>query len=74
MKKVYILQHSYPIGEDGDYDETKLIGIYSSRESAEKAIQQYSTLPGFRDYPLDCFCIDQYELDKNHWTEGFLKA
>ena len=32
---VFLLQHSY---EMGDCDETKIIGVYSSRELAEQAI------------------------------------
>jgi hypothetical protein len=73
LDKVYVLQHSYSIGAYGEYDETKLIGVYSSRESAEKTIGQYRMLPGFREYPLACFYIEEYELDQNHWTEGFIK-
>ncbi len=30
MKTVFLVQHAYEVGEDGRYDETKLIGIYSS--------------------------------------------
>lgn len=35
MKSVYIVQHSYDVGEDEQYTETKIIGIYSSLEKAE---------------------------------------
>jgi hypothetical protein len=74
MNKVYVLHHSYSIGAYGQYDETKLIGVYSSRKSAEKTIGQFRILPGFREYPLNCFYIEEYELDQNHWTEGFIKV
>lgn len=69
MASVFLLQHSYEVNE---YEETKLIGIYSTREKAEETVRQYKTLPGFRDYPDDCFYIDEYQIDKNHWQEGFL--
>jgi hypothetical protein len=68
---VYLLQHSYPL--DNDADEVKLIGVYSTAELAEKAAGRYKTLPGFRDHP-DGFSIDRYEVDKDHWTEGFISS
>ena len=63
-----LLQHSYI--KDG-HEEVKIIGIYSSRKIAEKTVEQYKKLPGFKDYP-DSFFIDAYELDENHWFEGFI--
>jgi hypothetical protein len=38
MKKVCLLQHSYEVNEIG---ETKNIGIYSSRDLAEEAIERF---------------------------------
>ena len=69
---VYLLEHSYQ-QIDGDYDttETKTLGIFSSKEEAEKAVEFYKTLPGFKDY-TDCFNIDKYELNEKEWTEGFV--
>ena len=69
MVSVFLLQHSYEIDE---IDETKVIGIYTSREKAEIAVEKYKNLPGFNDYP-NSFIIDHYELDKGHWEEGFIK-
>lgn len=74
MKTDYILQHSYEEGKEGEFDETKLIGIYSSKENAEKTIDHYKTLPGFKDYPVSCFHVDKYEIDKDQWIEGFIKS
>jgi hypothetical protein len=71
MKTVFLVQHSYEVGEDGGYDETKLIGIYSSLEIAESVVERYKTLQGFRD-DLDAFYIDEYEIDKDYWNEGFV--
>lgn len=70
MKKVFLLQHSYERDESG-VEETKLIGVYSTRERAEQAIVRLSNVEGFRDYP-DCFCVDGYEIDKDHWVDGFV--
>ena len=69
MKHIYLLQHSYEVGE---YDETKIIGIYSSRELAERTIENYKNLPGFIKYPVECFHIDRYEVNQNNWQEGFI--
>lgn len=51
-------------------DNTKLLGIYSTRGKAKSAINYYITLPGFKDYP-DGFYINEYELDKNCYKSGF---
>ncbi|MDF2457320.1 MAG: uncharacterized protein K0R51_3313 [Cytophagaceae bacterium] len=67
MKSVFILQHSYEI--DG-YDETKFIGVYSTKKEAEEAINRLKNKAGFYDRQ-DAFHIDKYELNKDHWTEGF---
>ena len=42
MKKcVYLLQHSYSYGKHLEYEETKIIGIYSLREEAVAIIEKY---------------------------------
>lgn len=69
MKRVvYLLQHSYEV--DNEYDETKILGIFSDKQKAEEALAEYKQLPGFKDKPND-FYIDEYELDKKNWIEGF---
>ncbi len=67
MTKVYILQHSSPRGDSVD---EKLIGAYSSQIEAEHAIARLKDKLGFRD-PRGEFTIDTYDLNKDHWTEGF---
>ncbi|MFB9324535.1 hypothetical protein ACFFSY_01100 [Paenibacillus aurantiacus] len=73
MKIAYIVQHSYEVGEDEQFDETKIIGIYSSLEKAKSVVDRYKLLPGFREYANNFF-IDEYEIDADNWTEGFIKA
>ena len=69
---VYLLQHSYEVEtEAGLLDETKIIGIFSSKEKAEKTIEECKNFSGFKNYPEN-FYIDQYELDKRNWKEGFI--
>jgi hypothetical protein len=68
VMSVFIVHHSY--GLDG-CDETKLIGVYSSREQADAAVLRASALPGFSGRP-DGFSCDEYDLDIDHWREGFV--
>lgn len=73
MKRfVYILHHSYYYGKKSDYEEVKLLGVYSTKLMAEKAIKKYCKLPGFKDYPPECFSIDKYRIDKDNWKDGFV--
>lgn len=70
--KVYVLWHIHTIEDDyGEHDDEKLIGIYSTKEKAETAIEGHKDLEGFRDCPSECFEIDEYEVDQTGWTEGF---
>jgi hypothetical protein len=66
--KVYLLQHSYVLNEA---DETKIIGIYSSREKAEMIVEYYKVKPGFSEHKDDFF-IDEYIVDENNWEDGFV--
>lgn len=70
MNTVFVLEHLYE-SADTSVQEAKLIGVYSSREKAEKAIEKLIKQPGFRDFP-DYFNIDEYVIDQNHWDEGFI--
>ena len=70
MKSVYVLQHSYESSDTGE-EETKLIGIYSSKDKAEKTIEKLSKQPGFKDFP-DYFYIEGYRIDQDNWEEGFV--
>lgn len=65
---VFVVHHSY---EREDVGQTCLIGVYSSRKTAEAAVERLRGQPGFCDYP-ECFTIQRYALDQDHWTEGFI--
>lgn len=67
MNTIFILHHSYELDE---LEETKLIGVYSTNEQAELAINRLKDKNGFKDRP-DAFEISEYELDTDNWTEGF---
>ena len=68
MKKVYVVQHVHSF-EDGAED-IKFIGVYSSRENAQAAVNRLCRAPGFSEAPSG-FHIDEYSLDKDQWVEGF---
>ena len=72
-ESVYVLMHAYEYGNENELDEIKELGIYSTKEKAEEAIDRYYVLSGFNRYPRSCFQIINRELDKDSaWTEGFM--
>lgn len=71
-RKVYYLVHRYRYGKNNEHVEGKRIGMYSTRELAEEAIDRYLPLLGFRDHPRECFQISEFVVDRDTaWTEGF---
>jgi hypothetical protein len=66
---VHLLQHVAREGQDDE--DVKLLGVYSSPERAEAALDRARLLPGFRDHP-DGFQVEGYELDRTEWPEGFV--
>lgn len=69
MTQVYLLQHVHEIGDE-ELD-VKFIGCYSSEEKARSAVTRLRNAPGFSDAP-DGFTIDEYEVDKDHWVDGYV--
>ena len=63
-----MLQHVHSI-DDGTED-VKFIGVYSARATAQAAIARLSQAPGFSEVP-DGFHIDEYQVDKDQWVEGY---
>jgi hypothetical protein len=68
MSMVYILWHTHE--PEPDYEDVKLIGVYSSQANAEAARKKLSGQSGFRD-TLDGFEIAEAILDDDDWKEGF---
>ena len=72
---VYFVQHVYDV--DG-CDHVTNIGIYSSEENAKAAVaaeKERGKLPPGTDpdFP-DGFSIATYEIDRDHWAEGFFEV
>jgi hypothetical protein len=66
---VYLLWHTHEM-PDGD-EESKLIGVYSSEARAMEAQRRVLSQPGFRDAP-EGFEIARYQVDTDHWVEGYV--
>jgi hypothetical protein len=69
MTSVFVLQHVHEM-DDGTED-VKFIGVYSSRQKAQAAAERLCSVVGFADAP-DGFHIDEYRVDHDHWTEGYV--
>ena len=68
MTSIYVLQHVHSM-QDGTED-VKFIGVYSSRENAQAAMTRLGHARGFSD-ALAGFHIDEYQVDKDQWVEGY---
>lgn len=80
MNSVFVVQHLHrlPSGEDS----VMFIGVYRTEHSARQAVERFSSQPGFSKPPFvvdydsseddQGFHVSEYELDKDHWTEGFV--
>ena len=64
----FLLWHRRFVEEE---DHEILIGVYASHSDATAAIDRVKNQLGFQDYP-DGFEISEYEIGKDHWTEGFV--
>jgi hypothetical protein len=79
MKSVFVVQHLniLPSGED----DVKMIGVYATREDAIQAAWRLASQPGFCDFPSVVdpsvtddtrgFYVEEYEIGKDHWQEGY---
>lgn len=66
--QIFILTHVLELSQE--QEDVKLIGVYSTQGEAEAAQARARQRPGFADHP-DSFFIQAYELDRDHWEEGF---
>lgn len=65
---VFLLWHTH---EPNEEENAKLLGVYSTRAKARGRIIRAKKLPGFEEWP-DGFIVDDYEVDKDEWCEGFV--
>lgn len=71
MRKVYLLWHTHLDETLDGGEDVKLIGVYSTVELAGDALVRLSKVEGFRDHK-EGFEISEYEINKDHWTLGFI--
>ncbi len=76
--KVYKLEHVHILYDD--VEDTKFLGIFSTKEKAEDAMQILAKQPGFKDFPKliggddieEGFYITEEVVDEiSYWKEGF---
>lgn len=72
MESVFLLWHVHEFPESKESDE-KLIGVYRTEADAKAAVLRLADKSGFREVPTG-FQISRYELNKDHWTEGYKLA
>ena len=80
MTSVFLPEHLH-VMNDGE-ESVKTLGIYSSRDAALAAVERFRVLPGLRDIPnmadhdkpgpAEGFCIDEYKINQDSWTEGYV--
>lgn len=66
---VFLLHHVHEF--DDGHEDVKLIGVFSSRERAQSALDALREQPGFRDLPAG-FEISTQTLDEPSWSEGYV--
>ncbi len=66
-KYVYYLSHEW---YDGQYDYIRDLGYYSTNAKAKYAESLYRLESDLIEHQ-EGFCVDEYEIDKMEWTEGF---
>lgn len=67
--EVFLAQHVHTLG--GGEEDLKIVGVYSTREKANEAIERLRQQPGFRDAP-EGFIVDVYRLDQINWERGYV--
>lgn len=68
MESVFLLWYVH--ARDTAEEDELFIGAYSTEEEAEAAIVRLKDKPGFVDAPAG-FQICAYQMNRDHWTEGF---
>ena len=67
MDALYLLLHN-----PSETGKVKVIGVYSTEELAQAALERARVLPGFAE-EADGFTIGQIDVDKDQWPRGFVR-
>ena len=68
--KIYGVWYDYDL--DTNYTSSGYMGVFSSLEYAEKALDWYKTWDIFKVHGIECLGIDTITLNLRGWTEGFI--
>lgn len=68
--KIYGVWYDYDL--DTNYTSSGYMGVFSSLEYAEKALDWYKTWDIFKIHGLEYLGIDPITLNLRGWTEGFI--
>lgn len=71
MDSVYILWFVHEWEDEDREDDELLIGVYSTEADARAAIERLKDKRGFSAMP-EGFLISMYQLNKDHWTDGYI--
>ncbi len=69
MTAIYLLHHVHEF--DDGHEDVKLIGGYTSEQSALEAKQRVFNKPGFRERPSG-FIISELVLNRDGWVDGYV--
>ena len=69
---IYVLHHTYDTELN---QETRFLGLYSNEEKVKEAIETFYKLPGFNQYPKECFIVGTCNINENaNWLQGFIQG
>ena len=71
MEYVYRLTHEIYIIEEPEKDEWVDLGVYSTQDKAEEALNRLKKLARFEKYQGG-FHIDRCKINKDSWTDGYV--
>jgi len=69
LNKVYLLEHFKLVEGNGDKEDVKYLGVYSSKKKALEEMKKYKKLSELKGYH---FYIDKHEIDRNLWEDDFI--
>jgi homoserine kinase type II len=68
ISEVFLVHHIRQLQDD--VDEVKFVGVFSTQEYAQSAVNKLKDQVGFRDF-VDGFSIEAHKLNRIGWSEGF---
>lgn len=57
--------------DDVDWREFKRIGLFNNKKQCEDLVGSMKDDKGFRDHPVTCFKIFEYEIGRAYWRTEF---